>query len=306
VNASRGWWRLVLGTAALAVLAPGSLALAGVAFVGLMIVGRPATSAGWVATGIAAGASVWLLLQGSGTALDGLASAFAICVATAFVLGVTIRPGAFFRQALRAVGWGLAGSAGLELVLRGGVPWAQLAWDARREASWVARQSLAATADTYAAFEPVVRGISTALPAVLILGALAGLALAWEWHSRLARQPLGAPLAAFREFRIGDGWVWGLVGSGLAGVLPVLAAAKIAALNVAIVLGVLYLLRGAAIVVALAAAIGVSNAALAVGAVVAGVLAFPLLVVLPGLWALGVSDTWLEFRRRLASRPNIS
>jgi len=59
-------------------------------------------------------------------------------------------------------------------------------------------------------------------------------------------------------------------------------------------------------VVALAAAIGVSNAALAVGAVVAGVLAFPLLVVLPGLWALGVSDTWLEFRRRLASRPNIS
>lgn len=306
MTTSRGWWRLVLGTAALAVLAPGSLALAALAFVGLMMLGRPAASSGWVATGIAAGAGVWLLKDGSGTALDGLASAFAICAATAFVIGAALRPTAFFRQALRAVSWGLAGAVGLELVLQGGVPWGQLAWDARREASWQARQSLVATPDTYAAFEPVVRVISTALPAVLVLGALASLAVAWEWHERLARQPLGTPLAAFREFRIADGWVWGLVASGLVWVLPVLAAAKVAALNVAIVLGVLYLLRGAAIVVALASAIGVSNAALGIGAAVAGVLAFPLLVVLPGLWALGVSDTWLEFRRRLASRPNIS
>jgi len=306
VTTSRGWWRLVLGTTALAVLAPGSLALAGLAFVGLMILARPAASPGWVALGIAAAGGVWLLNDSGGTALDGLASAFAVCAATAFVVGAALRPTAFFRQALRAVSWGLAGAVGLELVLQGGVPWGQLAWDARREASWVARQSLAATPDGYAAFEPVVRVISTAFPAVLVLGALAGLALAWEWHERLARTPLGAPLAAFREFRIADGWVWGLVGSGLVGVLPVLAAAKVAALNVAIVLGVLYLLRGAAIVVALASVIGVSNAALGIGAAVAGVLAFPLLVVLPGLWALGVSDTWLEFRRRLASRPNIS
>ncbi|HEY6809214.1 MAG TPA: DUF2232 domain-containing protein [Gemmatimonadales bacterium] len=301
----RGWWRLVLGTAALAALAPGSLAPAGLAFAGLMSLGRPAAPAGWLALGVAAGGSAWMLQGGSGTALDGLASAFAVCAATAFVLGAALRPTGVFRQALRAVGWALAGIIALELLLQGGVPWDQLAWDARREASWVARKSLAANADTYAVFEPVVRAISSALPAVLVLGTLAGLALAWQWHTRLARRPLGAPLAAFREFRFGDGWIWGLVGSGLAWVLPVLAAAKIAALNLAIVLGVLYLLRGAAIVVALAAAAGVSNAALVLGAAVAGVLAFPLLVVLPGLWALGVSDTWLEFRRRLASRPNI-
>ena len=37
-----------------------------------------------------------------------------------------------------------------------------------------------------------------------------------------------------------------------------------------------------------------------------GALAVPLLLVLPGLATLGMTDTWLEFRRRLAGRPNAS
>jgi hypothetical protein len=36
-----------------------------------------------------------------------------------------------------------------------------------------------------------------------------------------------------------------------------------------------------------------------VGAVVAAALAVPLLFLVPGLATLGVTDTWLEFRRRL-------
>ena len=43
---------------------------------------------------------------------------------------------------------------------------------------------------------------------------------------------------------------------------------------------------------------------LIVGLLAAAVLAVPLLVVVPGLATLGMTDTWLEFRRRLAGRPN--
>jgi hypothetical protein len=71
-----------------------------------------------------------------------------------------------------------------------------------------------------------------------------------------------------------------------------------------VVIGTLYLLRGAAIVVAFAVILGVSPMSLIVGAVAVALLAVPLLLVLPGLATLGITDTWLEFRRRLAGRPN--
>ena len=75
-------------------------------------------------------------------------------------------------------------------------------------------------------------------------------------------------------------------------------------LAVIFVVGALYLLRGAAIVVACAVVLGVSPLSLIVGSVAAALLAVPLLFVLPGLATLGITDTWLEFRRRLAGRPN--
>src|SRR5439155_157563 len=66
-----------------------------------------------------------------------------------------------------------------------------------------------------------------------------------------------------------------------------------------VVLGALYLLRGLAIVIAFAAAFGISPAALVVCGAISAVLAVPLLFLVPGLATLGVTDTWLEFRRRL-------
>jgi hypothetical protein len=89
-------------------------------------------------------------------------------------------------------------------------------------------------------------------------------------------------------------------------ITPLLAGLKAAALNLLLVVGVLYLLRGAAIVVAFAVILGVTPTSLAVGMVVAAVLTVPLLFVVPGLATLGMTDTWLQFRRRLARRPNAS
>ena len=84
---------------------------------------------------------------------------------------------------------------------------------------------------------------------VVKLHFFAGLTLAWQLHVRLAARPLGPALAPFREFRFGDLWVWGVVASITVWLVPALATLKLAALNLAVVLGALYLLRGAAVVV---------------------------------------------------------
>jgi hypothetical protein len=70
-------------------------------------------------------------------------------------------------------------------------------------------------------------------------------------------------------------------------------------------LGALYLLRGAAVFVAVAAATGLPGWTLVAGAVVATVLVVPLIVLVPSLWTLGVFDTWLAFRQRRFGRPTV-
>src|SRR5256712_11021201 len=68
----------------------------------------------------------------------------------------------------------------------------------------------------FVAFEPVVRFVSDTIPATLTLQSVAGLALAWQWHRRIARQPFGPGLGPFREFCFGGHWGWAL-GAGVAG-----------------------------------------------------------------------------------------
>src|SRR2546430_14598459 len=150
--------------------------------------------------------------------------------------------------------------------------------------------------------ELVFRFEGDPVPATLALQTLAGLTLAWQWHRRVARHPLGPPPAPFREFRFGDHWVWAIIVALVGWITPVVSGLMLAALNILVVLGGLYLVRGIAIVVACAAAFGIAPAALVIGAVVAAALALPLLLLLPSLATLGITDTWLEFRRRLKAR----
>jgi hypothetical protein len=118
----------------------------------------------------------------------------------------------------------------------------------------------------------------------------------------VARAPLGPPLAPFRQFAIGDGWIWTVIASLVAWIAPVIGGLKVAALNVALISGALYALRGAAIVAVLAGATGVSMGTLVGLLVLGAVLVVPLVVLVPGLWTLGLLDTWMDFRRRLDRR----
>ncbi len=295
-------WRLFVGVIAFAIWAPVSL-------VGLpcaaLLAASPDRSGRTRFAAAALGATSIALLSFSGGRLSATIATYTVLVTAAFVAGAVLAPTAFLRQALRAVCIAGMGTAFLVQLVWGAGGWGALAWDATREAGLTMRFVVELQPEAFTLYEPVVRFVSTTAPGMLALQSLAGLALAWQWHGHLTTEPLGAPLAPFRDFRFGDGWVWGVIAwLGLL-VAPVSSVLKLAGTNLGFVLGALYVLRGAAIVATFAQALGVSAVALVIATGVAAALAAPLLFLLPGLCTLGITDTWYQYRRRLAERrPN--
>jgi hypothetical protein len=256
--------------------------------------------------------SLTLLVLGgtSGGRLGAVTSAYTVLATAAFVSLVLLRPDTILRQALRSIV--IAGAAtalliqivwGTDAARQGGEAWATLGWEATRQAGSAMRGIVEHAPDTFAIYEPMVRFLSLTWPGMLALQTLAGLALAWQLHRRIASSPLGesAPRMRFKDFSIGDGWVWGIVAWLGVLILPVSSALHVAGTNVGLVAGALYVLRGAAIVATFADAFGVSAVALALVAAAAAALAVPLVFVLPGLCTLGITDTWYQYRRRLAA-----
>lgn len=293
-----GWGRLALAAVAFALWAP--LTLAGLPLAALLLASGPQSPR---MRGLAAGvgaATVLLLVTTSRGPLGAAYAAWTVLCTGAFLAMVLTWPGPFWRQASRAVAAAGVALAGLGTGLWG-MGWSgQLTWEVTRSAQAATRLVRWASPEMHTALDGIAVFVGATFPAAFVLQGLAGLALGWQVHARLAERPLGAPLRPFREFRLGDVWVWGLV----AAVAVWLLDQHVMAQNIAVVLGTLYLLQGAAIVVTFATALGVSTAALIGWTALAAVLALPLLFIVPGLWTLGVTDTWLEYRRRLAARAD--
>ena len=274
--------------------------------------------AGWSQpiAGIIGAVSAALLVIGGGSSAGGrlaaVTSAYIVLTTAAFVSLVLLRPDAILRQAVRSVvAAGLACALLIE-VMWGSEAWGGLAWEATRQASGAMRAIVEVAPDAFPIYESVVRFISLTWPGMLVLQTLAGLALAWQLHVRIATAGSGAegegegkaearvPLTRFKDFNLGDGWVWGIIAWLGVLILPVSSVLHIAGTNVGLVAGALYVLRGAAIVATFAEAFGVSAVALVLMAAAAAALAVPLVFVLPGLCTLGITDTWYQYRRRLA------
>jgi hypothetical protein len=255
--------------------------------------------------GLIGAASLTLLVLGTGdggSRLTAVTAAYITLVTAAFVSSVVLRPGPFLREALWAMAAAAVGTALLIQLLWGTDGWSQLAWEATRRAGLLMRTVVERVPDAFNAYEPVVRVVALTWPGILALQTLAGLALAWQLHLRLTAPALGVPLARFRDFSIGDLWVWGIVAWLGVLILPVSGTLEVAGTNLGLLAGTLYVLRGAAIVVTFAEAFGVSVTVLVIAAGAAAALALPLLFVLPGLCTLGITDTWYQYRRRLAQR----
>jgi len=131
-------------------------------------------------------------------------------------------------------------------------------------------------------------------PALLALESLAACALAWSLYHRMSRARLGAALAPFRFFRFSDELIWALVAGMTITVLPALDGMHVVGANLVVFFGALYALRGFGVIAwfypqtTLGAQMAASAAALVL-----------LPVSLPLAIGLGVTDTWIDWRRRV-------
>jgi len=209
---------------------------------------------------------------------------------------------------------GLAALAGVFLVQVTDFSWAQLGWIAERHYGGYVRgvlDLLSARASLTGSPDPaliealrttadaMVRAISVLLPGLILIQSVAALAAAWALYRMIARHPEGSGLPALREFRFNDHLVWGIVVALLVLVLPGLGALRLVGGNLATFFGGLYVARGLAVASALAAAGGLGGPLVTVVSVIATVFFLPL-VAFTAL-ALGVSDTWIDWRK-LAQR----
>lgn len=271
---------------------------------GLLVLSRPASLREWLWLAIAAAGAGWAL-QVPGTIATSLTHSAAVLVTGAFLALTLWRPQPIFRRAVLAVA-----GAGAALVLWCAVyqvSWTDVQqaerteWSAWRQAmvAQVRAQSAPEDAEARARVEELASQMAESapplFPGLLALAALLGVVTAWGWYHRIARRPLGPPPGRLADFRFSDHAIWALI-LALALVLvpgpPVLASIG---RNLLLVMLVLYVLRGLAVfryttervprrvVVALA------------------VIAFLMLpFAAGGLTLLGLADTWIDFRRRLA------
>jgi len=245
-----------------------------------------------------------VLSGGSGGRLAAAMSAYVVLVTAAFVSFFLLKPAPILRQAIRSLVVAGLAFALLIQAIWGSEAWGALGWEVTRQASLTMRTIVEVAPDAFPIYEPMVRFVSLTWPGMLALQTLAGLALAWQLYRRITARTTGESVtpapARFRDFYMGDGWVWGIVAWLGVLILPVSSVMLVAGTNLGLVASTLYVLRGAAIVATFAEAFGISALALVIVAAASAALAVPLVFVLPGLCTLGITDTWYQYRRRLA------
>ena len=241
---------------------------------------------------------------------------WAVMLGAVFLGVVTLRPGgSFVHRGLAAVGaTSLLGGA----VLFASGAWPRVEWALTRrfrEASafWTARLEAAdrpaleaagdsslevvegpALGDMGATMQRVAELEVMLYPALLALGSLAALAAVWWCYRRLIDRS-GEALSPMREFSFADHLVWILIAGAILLIVPLGAVAARLGANLAAFMAALYVLRGAAIVLALTGVTGV-------GAFLLGMVSVLLLPLVAGAaLVIGLSDTWLDLRRRHSS-----
>lgn len=293
------WWRSALALIAVALWAP--LAYVVFPLAGLLWLARPRQPPRVALAAALTGIALWWLIV-PGDPVAQMRRAALVSFTLALLTAAWWKPGRYLPRAAL----GLVVASLITVVLAGalGPSWSELSWLVARETSiaWRRFATLLAqdTAPILALGNGVAATAAATLPATIALQSLAGGALAWHLASRLEPDGPARSLGRFREFVFSDHLVWGVVLALLTVILPVAAWIETTGLNLGVVAGVLYVVRGLAVAAVALDVGGVSAGVIAALTVLAVLLALPLLVIVPGLWVIGISDTWLDFRRRLA------
>lgn len=292
-------WRLLLLVLAYVWVAPAGFLLG--PLVGLLLISRPASGREW-AWLFGAGAATLLWLRPSGDLVDQFVRAAGVLFSGAFLALTLWRPRPSLRQGSLALGAALAALAvwcqvfsidfaQVEFIVTNDMATAFTA-QAKLASEWPEGRETARMFDQMAAS---AGELARYFPAALMLAALAGASLAWRFHYRIATHRFGSAPSRFAAFTFSDHAVWAVViALGLL-VLPARRDVTIASANLLMVLVALYALRGAAIGRWFLAGV---PGVVAVTLTVISFLLFPF--VAAGLTLVGLADTWLDFRRRLA------
>ena len=242
----------------------------------------------------------WGVLQGERAGIWWTERGWALLVAGWFVALTLRRPeSGFLSRALGSLA-GAAGSAIVTLTVAGGA-WELLDWhvaelvrgitaqliDRVQELRQQAEVSPALVTALYAAAETQIQ----VFPATLALATLAALGVAWWLYVRMAHGD-DQGLLPLREFRFNDQLVWLFIG-GLALTLVGGDALKRTGANALVFMGVLYAMRGAAVV----SFFGGGQTPLTAVLLVLGLLVVPPVMMVAAL-VIGLGDTWLDLRAR--------
>lgn len=304
---TRGLARVALVALAFSAIAPAGLWL--VPLAALLLASRPRTrSEVAVAMALGALAVLWLLQRGDPP--DQVARGVAVLGGAAFVLATFYSSGTVTHRALLAVTAAAVGMVLLFPVL--GWSWARIVWWVEHRTGFAMRLVLAqlgpapgpagasgpTAADVEQWFESGVSFLAHQYAAILAIQFLGGLGLAAAIYYRVCGRPVGTPPGRFRDFRFSEHLGWAGALALLVVLVPRLAVVKGAALNLLLVAGLLYALRGAAVTafgLALMGGAGWGTAALL------GLLAlFILPAAVAGSIVIGVLDAGLDLRRRWA------
>jgi predicted membrane protein DUF2232 len=270
---------------------------------GLLLLSRPSTAREWLwLLGTVAWTVLWLN-QGGGLAPQ-FARAGAVLLTGTFLALTMWRPSARFSRALTATV--VAGVALALWMWHLGVGWAEIQravehnlWTYNRELMMRLNDAVSTQSNAGGLLDEMsgmVRTIGSLYPGLLALASLGGLRLAWTWHHRIARHPIGPRPTPFAAFGFSDQLVWGwVVGLGLC-LLVLPPVWSFVGANLLLVVAVLYAVRGLAVFYA-----GSGRVPRPVIAALTVVAMFLFPFVMGGLTLLGLADTWLDFRRRLAA-----
>jgi len=116
----------VFGTIALLLLAPGSLGLVALALAALLVAAGLRRTRERVAAGVVGAVGLAWVASPTTDPLTAALGAYSLIVAAAFAGGSLVAPVGLLRQAWRAMCWGIAGVALLDVLMRGTSFWSEL------------------------------------------------------------------------------------------------------------------------------------------------------------------------------------
>ena len=249
--------------------------------------------------------AVWLLQTGD--LPEQVVRAATVVAAGIFVVATLLTAARTTHRALLAVTTAAVGVGGMLLAF--GTSGGELRWWVGYTVGYSARLfrglwmagADAGAQSTVGWINAATRFITDFFPAITALQLMGGLGLAGAMYYRVATAPRGRPPGQFTGFGFTDHLGWAAVPSLLILLLPRLEPARLGALNLLLIIGALFALRGLAVAVSGIQLVGGGRGLPIALLMVTAVFLLPL--ALAGAIILGVIDAGLDLRGRWVKPP---